>query len=303
MPRVSWQRAYKVLAKHRGRLLRRAGVVAVDVGVRLRRGRPTKTPAIRIHVAEKLPKEALAKTRRFPRALKGVPVDVIETNLAPLRCPPSSGHLRVFRDPLIGGVAIAPSRQREFGTFGAMVRNPENINFALTAQHVVNAETPVMVQPPQVAQPIGNVAAKVLDETMDAALVRLEGRDSVSGIDGIGPITGVLDPIPLTALPLDVRIMGACSGASEGFVTSRSFDIEIQYPSGPVRFKNQLHLVGAVSGQEFSRGGDSGAIVLERHGSRAVGLLFAGESPGGSDFGVATPIRSILKRLGVEFAD
>jgi hypothetical protein len=163
MARVSWKRAYGVLAKHRSRLLRRTGVISIDVGVRLRAGRPTKTPAIRIHVEKKLSQKALPKRRRFPRSLKGVPVDVIETTFTPLACPPASGHLRVFRDPLIGGVAIGHAGQRDFGTLGAVVTNAEKMKLALTAQHVVIEPSPEVVQPPRVNQIIGKVALDVLD--------------------------------------------------------------------------------------------------------------------------------------------
>jgi len=138
---------------------------------------------------------------------------------------------------------------------------------------------------------------------MDAGLVSLNGtRPSVGGIDGIGPLHSTFDPIPLTRIPLPVEIVGACSGRSSGFVTSVSATIPITYPSGrTIWFSEQLHIVSAQPGREFSKGGDSGAVLFDTESHRAIGLLFAGEPSGAHDFAIATPIRRVLDRLGVTF--
>jgi hypothetical protein len=287
-----------VLERHRLRLRRRRGVVAVDVGVSLRRGRPTRTPAIRIHVERKLPLAELPPGRTFASSIEGVPVDVIEAVYAPLACLADGWVLRIYRNPLIGGVAIGGSGLAGFGTLGAVLLDKAGAPAALTAAHVVRGAKEVL-QPPSIGEPIGRVADSVIDRSMDAAVVALEGdRDAIPGLHGIGGISGVFDPIPPTRLPLPVRFVGACTGRGRGFVTSTALSLSIDYGGLAVTLANQLHIVGR-DGRELSRPGDSGALVLEEGSGLAVGLLFAGEPKGASDFGVATPIRRILDRFAV----
>jgi hypothetical protein len=53
-------------------------VTALDVGYRLRNGRPTDELAIRVHVERKRPTASLPVEELFPAQLGGFPVDVIQ---------------------------------------------------------------------------------------------------------------------------------------------------------------------------------------------------------------------------------
>ena len=72
------QDAIAELDKVRDDLMERPGVTAVDVGLRYRGGELTDELAIRVHVARKLPREALAADQLLPEKLGRFPVDVLE---------------------------------------------------------------------------------------------------------------------------------------------------------------------------------------------------------------------------------
>lgn len=299
--RRAWARANAVLAEHRRRLLRRKGVRSVDVGLRLRRGRPTDEVAIRVHVEAKPPCEDLPPRSRLPEEIDGVLVDVIEGTCRPLACPAATATLRVRRSRLRGGYAIGRWEGGGFGTIAALAADDAGAEHLLTAQHVI-AGSAAVVQPAGSGSAVGTVSPLgVLSPWMDAGLVNLDGsRKALGGLHWLGMLAGVRT-IRETDLPLPVRIVGACSGRSRGQVTSIRFDPVIEYPSaGRIRFRQQLHIAGERPGSEFSQGGDSGALVVDE-GTRAVGLLFAGEGPGQNDHGVATPIGRVLDRLRVAF--
>jgi hypothetical protein len=278
-------------------------VVGVDVGVRLRGGRAIATPCIRVHVVEKIPDGRLRRRERLPARIEGVEVDVIAGGCAATACEAAARVLRIYRNPVRGGVAIGARGETTFGTLAAVVRDPSNAACGLTAHHViVRVPSRHVIQPAGSPTQIGKVAASVLDSRMDAAVIALDGgRRTGPGVMWIGPVGGVVDSIPDTDLPFPVRMVGACSGKSAGLVTSTSLDIRVDYASGPILMRSQLHIVADGAGGEFSREGDSGALVVERGGTRAVGLLFAGERQGSGDYGVATPIRRVLDEFNVAF--
>ena len=294
-----WRRAHAALYRHRRAWLARVGVTGIDVGVRLRGGRLTDEPALRVHVARKLVR--LRGRRRFPSRVDGVRVDVVESAFvarpgvirrsrgARRRCssPPA------YHDPLLGGIGIAPWKAPKFGTLGAIVVDDDDTPYGLTCRHVLAAGNPkFVVQPPGGGRSIGRAGRQRLDAKADVALVDLDGqRETASGVDG-WPIRGVLAKIDDDDLPLPVRLVGACSGETLGHVTTTHWEDDIGYPSGTIHVKEHLHLRG--DGMAISDSGDSGAVVLTRDGSLAVGLLRAGEPAGRSDYAIATRIGDVL---------
>ncbi len=89
---------------------------------------------------------------------------------------------------------------------------------------------------------------------------------------------------------------------THGQITAIELDnVLIGYDMGTVSFDNQIEIEG--HGQSpFSRGGDSGSLVVDIMGN-AVGLLFAGSQKGGTnDRGLtyANQIDTVLDELKVE---
>jgi hypothetical protein len=238
-------------------------------------------------------------------------VDIIEGHYGPHGCPDETLNRRIYRDPLVGGIAIGNSALAEFGTLGCFLTDEQDATYLLCCQHVLVAggepASDVIIQPArgQIVTPdrtprIATVTRGVLDRRMDAAIAQLTtGRKVRNDLMPIGAPTGVLDPIPRSCLPLAVTKVGACTGVSDGFVDSIDFSVRVEYPQGVVRLENQIHIVAEEPGGEFSREGDSGAVVVERETRRVVGLLCAGEMSGEAEYGVASPIGPILREFKV----
>jgi hypothetical protein len=66
---------------------------------------------------------------------------------------------------------------------------------------------------------------------------------------------------------------------------------------GTITFRDQIVIKG-INGEAFSDTGDSGALVVERNTSRAVGLLFAGSS----SHTLANHISDVFEMLNVSLA-
>jgi hypothetical protein len=79
--------------------------------------------------------------------------------------------------------------------------------------------------------------------------------------------------------------------------------VVVEFSAGLLlRFDNQFEVEGAGK-HPFSRGGDSGSLIVEAGPRLAVGLLFAGtDSGGGNEQGLtyANPLRTVLDALAVD---
>lgn len=95
---------------------------------------------------------------------------------------------------------------------------------------------------------------------------------------------------------------GRTTGTTRGRVTAFEVDnVVVGYDIGNVRFDNQLEIEGA-GDDPFSRGGDSGSLIVDAE-NKAVALLFAGgESGGSNDQGLTygNPIQKVLDLLKVD---
>jgi hypothetical protein len=96
-----------------------------------------------------------------------------------------------------------------------------------------------------------------------------------------------------------VTKLGRTTGRTVGRVSAFEVDnVVVAFEAGLLRFDDQIEVTGA--GRPFSAGGDSGSLITEAVGDRAVGLLFAGSERGGADdLGVtfANPIATVLGAL------
>jgi hypothetical protein len=300
----AWDRARRVFPALKKKLLRRTGVIGVSLGLAYKNGKMTLQPAIRVHLAQKVHQNELKWNQKIPGTIGGVRVDVIESSFEPTSQLASASRLRILRNPMFGGVALTRVNKTNYGTLSALVADAAGNRFVLTAQHVVGATGGQIVQP-ALGTLIGQVHSTRLNSDMDAALVRLTtSRQINSGVSDSLQYTqspllvrpGTVDSL---SLPFPVDVIGASSGKTIGFIDAVQTAMDVEYPGQTVSFVNQLHLVG--DGSEISRGGDSGALVLERGTNKVIALLFAGESEG-SDFGLATPIHRILDEFAVSFA-
>ena len=78
---------------------------------------------------------------------------------------------------------------------------------------------------------------------------------------------------------------------------TQSAHVNVEYDMGVLRFRDQI-LVRDRKGGVFSKGGDSGSVIVDRGSKRATGLLFAGSD----EFTVANHLSQVLRKLRVRLA-
>ncbi|MCA9304912.1 MAG: hypothetical protein R3B46_02075 [Phycisphaerales bacterium] len=295
-----WAKARRVLAEHKSRLLRRKGVVGVDIGIKRSEGQLIDGPSIRVHVAKKIDEADLHPNQRLPESIEGVPVDVIESPLIASACPRGSFQHRNTAEPLVAGVSIGRFGERTFGTLGATALDADGVPGGLTCAHVARTADEIR-QRHQIGRVIGDVTIEQDDDTVDAAFIMYrDDCDWRAEVLNYGPTEPTPIDIAPEDLPFAVELVGACSGKTTGLVTSLSFTGNVETPSGPKTVTEQLY-IEAHNCLVFARTGDSGGGVLA--GGHYAGLLIAAGSPQSGGSGLATPMRRVLSRLGVTLAD
>jgi hypothetical protein len=129
-----------------------------------------------------------------------------------------------------------------------------------------------------------------------AAGVKFNNR----AIRGLGNLSGLGSEFLDTGT--EVAKLGRTTGLTRGRVTAFELDnVVVAYDLGNLRFDNQIEIEGAAADAPFSRGGDSGSLIVDAD-RRAVALLFAGGEVGGSNglgLTFANPIRAVLDALEV----
>ncbi|MBY0458099.1 MAG: hypothetical protein K2V38_12225 [Gemmataceae bacterium] len=235
--------------------------------------------------------------------------------------------------PLEPGVSIG-HYTGPTGTLGCFVTLPNGLVGALSNQHVLSqllgagpgpAEHTIQSgradggRDPQdrvgavaLAVPIPNPPDHLVGarNTLDCAVSRIDPALATAGpnvIRGLGPITGTVADL---STYLDVRSepvykLGRTTGLTTGVVTAIDLDeIVVEYQDGGVRKTfafTGIFEIEEFNGRLFSDGGDSGSVIVDRHGS-VLGLLFAGSKRGGRNNRprtFAVPIAPVLAALNV----
>ncbi len=137
---------------------------------------------------------------------------------------------------------------------------------------------------------------------VDCALAAIEdGIDfDVGNLQGLGWLSGSGQPIASDGVK--VSKLGRTTGVTHGRVTAFEVDnLIVEYDMGLLRFDNQIEIEGAGSGP-FSRGGDSGSVIVDTD-LGAVALLFAGGDTGGSNgqgLSYANALHEVLDALEID---
>ena len=290
------------------------GVSGVDYGYVYKNGKRTDKLAIRFHVDRKKPVGELAPHQRVPRAIGGVPVDVVATGYR-LHAAGPKGVNEVLRP----GISVGNLRSKATGTLGALVRDNATGNRCMLSNwHVLCGDTEAAAGD-EISQPgpmdLGSTPARPvatlerwcrLAEQVDAAVARLTaGTPSdlqLFGID-IRPV-GVVAP----RLGMQVVKSGAVTSVTHAIVDSvdGSYSMDYsQFGDGP-RWITAFRLVPdpAYPVSALCLEGDSGALWVETASQCAVGLHFAGEDDKSplNDYALAQPIAEIFAKLNVSLA-
>lgn len=215
--------------------------------------------------------------------------------------------------PLLGGVSVGHVRVTA-GTLGGFVGAADGRPAIISNNHVLADENEASVGDAIVQPGIADGGTEADRVAALARFVPLVG-DAPNHVDaaiatlddGIAFDTSGPGP-PSTAVAglgshYESRLVtktGRTTGATEGVISAFELDnVVVQYDLGPLRFDDQFE-VDTVTPAAFSRGGDSGSLIVDAATSMAVGLLFAGSEVGGSHgFGVtfASPLGRALTSL------
>ncbi|WP_165073451.1 Nal1-like putative serine protease [Paludisphaera rhizosphaerae] len=119
-------------------------------------------------------------------------------------------------------------------------------------------------------------------------------------LTGLGKLAGLGDAALMDGDA--VAKIGRTTGLTRGRVTAFEVDdVVIRYDLGLLTFNDQIEIEGE-GDEPFSRGGDSGSLIVGAD-RRAVALLFAGGDLGGSNgkgLTYANPLRTVLDELKVD---
>ena len=159
-------------------------------------------------------------------------------------------------------------------------KNPEDRVATLTSFIRLNKSKPNLV----------DCAVAALDEGIKFNATKLEGLGSLAGLGDAAFEDHA-----------DVGKVGRTTGTTQGRITAFELDnVMIEYDIGVLRFDQQIEIEGE-GALPFSRGGDSGSLIVD-HELRGVGLLFAGGDQGGSNglgLTFANPLRAVLDAIKV----
>ena len=198
------------------------------------------------------------------------------------------------------------------GTLGCLVKKGEN-HYILSNNHVL-ANSNAATEGDRVIQPGSRDDGTSPDDEIatlqDYQRIDFTGRpnhiDAAIALVGDRSQTIVLPEImeigiPRTA-PRDatfdqtVRKHGRTTGHTVGVVVDISMDIWVNFHGRSAWFEDQI-VVKSNDSNPFSRGGDSGSLIVDAGTCEPVGLLFASSRQ--AALTIANPIDLVLQRYGV----
>jgi hypothetical protein len=287
----------------------RPDVHGVAVGRKVAGGALQDESAIIVYVEKKLPKSRVARARRIPATVAGIPTDVIETGV--IRCCAARrrrGRKPRFR-PAPGGVCVGHPDFPGAGTLGCLVRQGRG-RFALCAGHVAanvgdGGPGDPLLQPARLDRGTNrDRLGRLFDFTpirfggplnqVDAAIVRVTAKAVTAEIAGVGIPTGVEEPLPDTV----VVKSGRTTGVTRGAIVATRGQVRVFFPErGPALFGPVVAIEAVGATAPFVAEGDSGAIVLEARSRKACAMVLAHATA--RDLVFALPLEIALDALNV----
>lgn len=294
-----------VKRRYERELLGRRNIRGVGIGYKMIAGRTTGELSVVVLATRKVrPISALSSYDAVPVTLEGIKTDVLETGV--IRVPPTlvtpirQSPIR----PAQGGCSIGHYRITA-GTFGCLTKRGYE-TLILSNNHVLADEDrgrrgdPILQPGPSDGGRLPEHKIAELENfipisfgrgvnRVDAAVARpVSLADVTNSIIGIGVPRGTVR----AGLGTPVVKSGRTTGITRGYITIVDATLDIEYSRGTARFEHQLIVVSP----GFSRGGDSGSVVLIEDGTlRVCGLLFAG-----SEYvTVINRIEDVFSALGV----
>ena len=314
---------------HGEQLAAKTNVVAVGTGYRIKNGRRTREVCVQVFVRRKVAAHHLSAAAMVPAELAmadgAVPTDVIEIQL-----PEAQQDTTRYR-PVPGGCSIGPEATVSAGTLGGYACDDSDSNIVLLTNNHVISGLDAMPALRRIVQP-GRLDGGVLPGDVIGSLKRHVVVNTVPNVAGANPPNSVVDAaigtitvartdqirqldvpaiyeLQAPALGMNVQKRGRTTRlTTNGRVTSINVTTLITYRNQTRlgRVQNSF-IISSTDGNEFSRAGDSGSLILNQaRGELAgtfpvVGLLFAGGTDNaGQPITIANDINSVFGALDLE---
>jgi hypothetical protein len=320
---------------HKERILSKPNVVGVGLGYKETRGKKTDELCVVALVRRKVPEAGLQPSDLVPREVDGIPTDVMDVGELRAqaertdRWRPAPGGVSIGHYKITAGTFGTVVRDRSSGERLILSNNHvlANSNDATVGDPILQpgtaddgredldtiAELARFCPIQFVSEPatcaialgvvaVGNWMAKLVGShhrlmayqsnpqavnTVDAAVARpLNQADILDEILEIGTVAGTVE----ASLGMAVRKSGRTTGLTTGQIAVMDASVTVSYGEKMATYEGQL-----VSGP-MSQPGDSGSLLVESGGLRAVGLLFAGSEQAT----IFNPIRDVLDCLEVD---
>jgi len=277
-----------------------SNIVGMGFGSKITQGNIVgEEPVLRVYVREKRLEAELSANLKIPKNINGIPTDVVEV-----------GEVRPYSIPC--GVSVSHQNGKP-GTIGCLVGKNDgssNADFLLSNNHIFanfnKARRGDLIVHPAVGSSSNSSAiAKLTDfqdmdfrsgsNLMDAAIAEVISPGSVTPmIQDIGNIDR--NPIGESINQL-VKKHGRTTGLTHGTVRAIGVDMRIPYLNFSAFLVDQIEIEG--NGQNFSKEGDSGSLIVDNSPTPRPVALLVGGSTKHSGFTVATPISRILTRFNI----
>jgi hypothetical protein len=257
------------------------------------KGKPSGRDAIRIYVKKKIMPGKLSKSQLLPDEVFGIPVDVVEIGEVEFQSDPKS-RLR----PLVGGISTSCKGS---GTMGYLCKDGNGNWYALSCAHVYGLKIGKAVRQPSrndggklPDDQIGVVTRSVYNRTVDASIARIDEQAEAN-------INDLYPPLAIGAASVGQKVTksGKNTGVTIGTVIDTNARLKIGSSNGSSRWMEKLIIVEPVGTAPFSKGGDSGSLLVATANKTAVGLHIAGSGMRS----ISTPIFEVLHALKVRLVD
>jgi hypothetical protein len=325
-----------VKEKHGTAIMAKENVVGLGVGYKETKGVKTDRLALVVMVRKKVSAEELKEGDVIPAEIEGVITDVIEVGeivalqartdrWRPAPGGVSIGHYKItagtlgvlVRDVETGEILILSNNHvmanSNDATRGDPILQPGPYDGGTTEDTIANLERFVSIQfesePPPIPCPFSKAAAGIANffarlvgskhrllpvviqqaNQVDGALAKPVDPDVVK--NEILEIGSVMEDTE-AELGMEVKKSGRTTGLTTGTVQLLDASVQVGYGGGKTAlFTNQILTTN------MSQGGDSGSLLVDGEGSKAVGLLFAGSD----QVTIHNPIGFVKDALKVRF--
>lgn len=285
-------------------------IIGIGIGAKVTSGTIIAgQDTVRVYVRVKIPKSQLPTDHIIPQQFSNLPTDVIEIGniTAFQRCQATWQRFSRIR-PNCCGVSVGHPNVMA-GTLGCLVE-VGGIHYVLSNNHVLANCNSASVGDPIIqpgsadgGSPLTDRLATLssfkpidfsgLANDIDAAMAEVGSSTQTvvnPDIIDIGRPQRIIKPVVLYQ---SVRKHGRTTGHTVGVVTDLSADIWVGYRMNNHNlnawFEDQIAVTG-IGFAPFSRGGDSGSLIVDAVTLEPVALLFAG----GNTLTFANPIAPVL---------